>query len=145
MPSNEDVALFLRTKLEEAERTLTAKQAEVEPLADNVRRLRASLHAVTAGAMGSGHTSDEQIVEWIRANATEKSPARAPEVAEGMEIDTRGISRRLPRMAKENLIAGDPERGYWIGTRVAAKTSPAAGSTSSAQHREQREPARARR
>jgi hypothetical protein len=118
MPSNDEVARFLRAKLDEAERNLAEKQAELEPMLDEVRRLRASLRDYTAGAMGSAQMTDEVIVNWIRAHGSEAEPVSAREVAAGLEVDTRGISNRLPRMVKHRLIFGSPKQGYWAGPRV---------------------------
>jgi hypothetical protein len=123
MPSDEEVVRFLRAKLAEAERKLAAKQAELEPMLDEVRRLRASLRDYTSGAMGSGHVTDEVIVDWIREHASEGKPLSSREVAKGLGLDTRSISRRLLRMAKDGLIFGSPKQGYWAGPPGAAPAS----------------------
>lgn len=111
MAETNDVAEFLKQRLEEVETRLLAGEAALEPIRDEARKLKNSLREYNAGTMGSGAISDTDIINWLRKNAAE-SPKRAPEIAAGMEIDTRGISRRLPRMAGEGLISGNAEDGY---------------------------------
>jgi hypothetical protein len=113
MEPDDEVVQFLKKKLAEAEERLAAMEREIEPCRQEVRRLRASLSSAQTGTFGSSSVTDAEIVEWLRANSTQRKPLSSPEIAAGMSLDTRGLSRRLPRMANDGLINGSPDTGYW--------------------------------
>jgi CRP-like cAMP-binding protein len=112
--SHEDeVVRFLRQKLQEAEAKLAVLEREIEPQRQDVRRLKASLASAMTGTFGSSSVTDGEIVNYVRENATQRRPLTAPEIASGLGLDTRGLSRRLPRMVNDGLLHGSPEPGYW--------------------------------
>jgi hypothetical protein len=115
MGDEDEVERFLQQKLAEQEAVLEGMEVAIEPHREKVRRLRASLAALqTTGTLGSGAVSDDDIIDFLKHNASERKPILASMVADGMSLDTRGLSRRLPRMVKEGLLDGSPETGYWL-------------------------------
>lgn len=114
MDTDDDVVLMLKAKLDTAEKDLADAERKIEPLRQAVKRLRATLAAAQVGTYGSSSVTDAKIVEWLRSNSTQRKPLSAPEIAGGMNLDTRGLSRRLPRMANDGLINGSPDPGYWV-------------------------------
>jgi hypothetical protein len=115
MGDDDEVERFLQAKLIEQEALLEGMEVAIEPHREKVRRLRASLAALqTTGTLGSGAVSDDDIIDFLKHNASERKPLLAAMIADGMSLDTRGLSRRLPRMVKEGLLDGSPETGYWM-------------------------------
>jgi predicted nucleic acid-binding Zn ribbon protein len=115
---DDEVIRFLKEKLAAEEEILRKLEVPLDTQREKVRRLRASLAAQQTGTFGSRSISDAEIVEFLRRNSsapgTDPGPMSASRIAEGMELDTRGLSRRLPRMAKDRLIHGSPDEGYWV-------------------------------
>lgn len=110
---DDELIKMLKEKLEAAEKELAEAERKIEPLRQTAKRLRATLATAQTGTFGSSSVTDADIVEWLRAKSTQKKPLSAPEIAAGMSLDTRGLSRRLPRMAGDGLIHGSPDTGYW--------------------------------
>jgi hypothetical protein len=71
------------------------------------------LAAQQTGTFGSGSVDDRDIISFLAHNSSEQSPMLARAIAKGMSLDTRGLSRRLPRMVKDRLLGGDMKTGYW--------------------------------
>lgn len=118
MTNTENKAVtFLRKDLAEKEAALADLDRQAEPIREEVRKLNMAIRDLTSGAMGSGAITDDEIVRWLKANSEEKVRCRTPEIAAAFGGDGRGFSRRLPRMAREGLINGDAESGYWVGAR----------------------------
>lgn len=122
MDNSQDVEGFLRRNLEAKEAELLAGEEALGPLRDEVKKLRIMLRDYTAGSMSSGHISDNDVVTFVKKHASEGGPLSTSEVAAGLGGDGRGFSRRLPRMVKDGLLAGDAENGYYVDikTRVRA-------------------------
>jgi hypothetical protein len=117
MGDEDEVERFLQQKLTEQEAVLEGMEVAIEPHREKVRRLRASLAALqTTGTHGSGAVSDDDIIDFLTHNASERRPLLAAMVADGMSLDTRGLSRRLPRMVKDGVLGGSPDSGYWVRT-----------------------------
>ena len=110
---DDEVIGFLKEKLSAEEEILRGMEEKIEPQREKVRRLRASLAAQQTGTFGSKSISDHEIIELLRVRAREEKPMLAAEIAGEMGLDTRGLSRRLPRMVKDGLIFGAPATGYW--------------------------------
>ena len=114
---DDEVIRFLKDKLAAEEEVLHKMEVPLDAQREKVRRLRASLAAQQTGTFGSKSVSDHEIIKFLRANSsapgTQPGPLSASQIAEGMGLDTRGLSRRLPRMVKDKLINGSPEEGYW--------------------------------
>ena len=53
----------------------------------------------------------------LKKNASKNAPLMAPELAQVLNVDTRGISRRLPRMVGDGMIQGSATTGYWVEGR----------------------------
>lgn len=113
MDTEDEVVLYLKGKLEAAEKKLAEMEREIEPQRQEVRRLRMSLASAQTGTFGSSSVTDGEIVDFLRAKSTQRKALSAPEIAAGLNLDTRGLSRRLPRMANDGLINGSPDTGYW--------------------------------
>lgn len=115
---DDEVIRFLKEKLAAEEEVLRKLEVPLDAQKEKVRRLRASLAAQQTGTFGSRSVADSDIISFLAENASEQAPMMASAIAEGMELDTRGLSRRLPRMVKDSLLEGSPDKGYW--TRSAA-------------------------
>lgn len=117
MDEDDKVVRFLKTELAKEEATLRDMEAPVIGQREKVRSLRAALSSAQTGSFRSSAITDAAIIDYIKRNATESKPLLATEVATGLGVDTRGLSRRLPRMAKDGLLAGRPDPGYWVPAR----------------------------
>jgi|SRR5665213_1097392 len=116
MDEDNNVVKFLKSELAKEEKTLLEMEAPVAAQREKVRSLRASLAAMQTGSFRSNAITDADIIDYLAKNSSPRKPLLATEIAAGMGVDTRGLSRRLPRMAKDGLIEGDTS-GYWVTRR----------------------------
>lgn len=116
MDAEDDVIQFLKDALTKEEAMLREMEQPIEAQREKVRRLRASLSAQQTGTFGSHSVTDQDIVEFLTRNSSESERMMAVAIAEGMSLDTRGLSRRLPRMVKDGLLSGAPEKGYCVAS-----------------------------
>lgn len=123
---------ILRARLDEVRAKLSEQREELRPLEEEERKLDRMIKEYTSGSMGSADITDEQIVVWLRRNAHEDDRRSTREVAEAFNGDGRGFSKRLPRMVRDKMIAGDPQAGYYIafstGKKTPAKTAEKASA-----------------
>lgn len=113
---------LLREELKGVQQRIAVKRDELRPLEEEERKLERMIREYTSGSMGSGDITDEQIVSWIRRNSHENDRRTTQEIAKAFDGDGRGFSKRLPRMVRDGLIAGDSKAGYYITT---SRTTPA--------------------
>jgi hypothetical protein len=114
MSDEDEVVRFLKRKLAQEEAVLRKLERPIEAQREKVRRLRASLAAQQTGTFGSRSVADADIITFLAgSNASASKPMLARQIAQGMSLDTRGLSRRLPRMVKHGLLQGTKDTGYW--------------------------------
>lgn len=115
MAKEEDIREVLGRKLRALDGEISAAEKKLDPVREERRRLQSALAALDKGAMGSGAMSDEDFVAGLRSiGATKRSPKLATEIASALDLDTRGISRRLPRMVNDGLLGGTKDAGYYV-------------------------------
>lgn len=112
---------LLRKELDAVQEKLVAKREELRPLEEEERKLERMIREYTSGTMGSGDITDEQIVKWVRGNSHEDDRRTTQEIAKAFSGDGRGFSKRLPRMVRDGLLAGDSRVGYYVSTARTAK------------------------
>lgn len=108
----------LRKELERVQAQLRERQEELRPLEEEEKKLERMLREYTSGSLGSGDITDDQIVTWVRKNAHEGDRRSTSEIARAFDSDGRGFSKRLPRMVRDGLLAGDPQGGYYVAMRT---------------------------
>jgi CRP-like cAMP-binding protein len=98
-------------QLREIDEEISSKEAELRPLLERKKALVQARMVLTRQGMTSTNIDDGQLVEIIRRGSNGK-PMTAPRIAELAGLDTRTISRRLPRMVKDGLLEGGKDTGY---------------------------------
>jgi CRP-like cAMP-binding protein len=98
-------------QLREVDEAIAGKEAELRPLQERRKALVQAKFVLTRQGMTSTNIDDGQLVEIIRRGSNGK-PLTAPRIAELAGLDTRTISRRLPRMVKDGLLEGGKDTGY---------------------------------
>ena len=123
---------ILRGRLEEIRAELEIKRTGLKPLEDEEKSLARMIAEYTRGSMGSSDITDNQVVSWLRAHSHEDDRKSTAEIAVAFGADGRGFSKRLPRMARDQLIAGDPRGGYYIAVKIPARRRGAKTETDTA-------------
>jgi hypothetical protein len=95
---------------------LDGRRAElVRELEQVDRRIKLCDHTIDewTGRAGKKAGPAEEIVLFLRQNASETKPLHTPEIARGMGVKAQSLARRLKKMAEDDVIFGDKDNGYF--------------------------------
>lgn len=120
----------LKARLKELRNSHEVLMEKLRPVDEEINRIERMLREYSSGSKVSSAISDEDIVAWINTNAREDDRRNTKEIATAFQGDGRGFSKRLLRMARDGMIHGDPQTGYYVSpanpTRQAARRRAAA-------------------